>query len=157
MSDSRNRAAKILLAVVLAFTVPMIGSGALLAASVVRAGTLTVKIHEPGAAGRPGTHIDLMIPAAVVYLGMDVIPWVLEEDLAAEIRADLGEYRPAVAAALLELEDAPDAVLVDVRDAAERVRIAKRGRSLEISVDNADGQFEITLPAGLLGRLAREI
>lgn len=152
-----NKTAKILLAVVLSFGVLMIGSGALLAATVVRAGTVTVKIHEPGAAGRPGTHVDLKIPAAVVYLGLDVIPWLLEEDIAAEIRTDLGEYRPAVAAALTALEDAPDAVLVDVRDAAERVRIIKRGRSLEISVDNADGQFEITLPAGLLGRIAREI
>lgn len=147
-----SKGAKILLAVALTFVVLMIGSGVLLAASVVRAGTLTVKIHEPG-----GTNLDLKIPAAVVHLGLNVLPWVLDGDLGAEIRTDLGEHGPAVAAALRELEDAPDAVLVDVRDAGERVRIIKKGRSLQIDVDNADGRFEITLPASLLGRVAREI
>jgi hypothetical protein len=150
----QRRGAKILLAIAVTLAVLMIGSGVLLAASVVRAGTLTVKIHEPG---RHGTNIDLTIPAAVVHLGLNVLPWVLDDDLGAEIRTDLGEYGPAVAAALVELEDAPEAVLVDVRNASESVRITKEGRSLEISVDNADGQFEITLPASLLGRIAREI
>lgn len=147
-----SKGAKILLAVALTFVVLMIGSGALLAASVVRAGTLKVKIHEPG-----GTNLDLTIPAAVVHLGLNVLPWMLDRDLGAEIRADLGEHGPAVAAALRELEDAPDAVLVDVQDAGERVRITKKGRSLQIYVDNVDGRFEITLPANLLGRVAREI
>ena len=149
-----NRAAKILLAAAVAFVVLMIGSGVLLAASVVRAGTLRVKVHEPG---RYGTHIDLQVPAALVHLGLNALPWILDEDLGMEIRTDLGEYGPAVAAALQELEDAPDAVLVDVQDATERVRIVKKGRSLEILVDGADGRFEITLPAHLLGRIAREI
>lgn len=149
---SMRKGPKILLAVVAALAVLMIGSGVLLAASIVRAGTLQVKIHEPG-----GTNLDLTIPAAAVHLGLNVLPWVLDDDLGAEIRTDLGEYGPAVAAALMELEDAPDAVLVDVRNASESVRITKEGRSLEISVDNADGTFEITLPASLLGRIAREI
>ena len=147
-----SKGLKILLAVVTACAILMIGSGVLLATTVVRAGTMRVKIHEPG-----GTHLDLTIPAAAVHLGLNVLPWVLDDDLGAEIRTDLGEYGPALAAALVALEDAPDAVLVDVQDGAESVRIAKEGRSLEISVDNADGQFEITLPASLLGRIAREI
>jgi hypothetical protein len=150
----QRRGAKILLAVAATLAVLMIGSGVLLAASIVRAGTLTVKIHEPGV---NGTNLDLTIPAAVIHLGLNVLPWVLDEDLGAQIRTDLGEYRPAVAAALVELEDAPDAVLVDVRNPSESVRITKEGRSLLILVDNEDGKFEITLPASLLGRIAREI
>ncbi len=149
-----SKGAKVLLAIATTFVVLLIGSGVLLAASVVRAGTMRVKIQEPG---RHGTNVDLAIPAAVVHLGLNVLPWVMNGDLSAEIRTDLGEYGPAVAAALQELEDAPDAVLVDIRDASEHVRITKEGRSLEISVDNAEGQFEITLPASLLGRIAREI
>lgn len=149
-----SKGAKILLAIAATFAVLMIGSGMLLAASVARAGMLTVKVHEPGPAG---THVNLHIPAAVVTLGMDLMPLVLDDDVTAEIRADLGELRPAVAAALLDLEDVPDAVLVDVRDASERVRITKRGRSLEIHVVNPEGTFEITLPASLLGKIAREI
>jgi len=145
---------KILLAVATACAVLMIGSGVLLAATVVKAGTMRVKIHEPG---RDGTNLDLAIPAVVVHLGLNVLPWVMEKDLGAEIRAELGEQGPALAAALQELENVPDAVLVDVHDGDESVRITKEGSSLEISVDNADGQFEITLPASLLGRFAREI
>jgi hypothetical protein len=149
-----SKGLKILLAAVTACAVLMIGSGVLLAATVVRAGTMRVKIHEPG---RDGTNIDLAIPAAVVHLGLNVLPWVLDKDLAAEVRTNLGEHRLAVAAALQELENVPDAVLVDVHDGAESVRITKEGSSLEISVDNADGKFEVTLPASLLGRIAREI
>lgn len=149
-----RRSAKILLAVAATCGVLMVGSGVLLAASIVRAGTLTVKIHQPG---ENGTNLDLTIPAAAVHLGLNVLPWVLDDHLGAEIRTDLGEYGPAVAAALVELEDAPDAVLVDVRNASESVRITKEGRTLEISVDNRDGKLEISLPASLLGRIAREI
>jgi hypothetical protein len=154
MGNSMSRGAKILLAVALTFVVLMVGSGMLLAATVVRAGALRVKVHEPGSRG---THVDLTIPAAVVYLGLDVLPLVLEDEIEAEIRTDLREYGPAMAAALRELENAPDAVLVDVRDAAERVRVSKKGRTLEVRVDGPDGRYEITLPASLLGRIAREI
>lgn len=149
-----SKGAKILLAIAATFAVLIIGSGALLAASVVRAGVVTVKVHEPGASG---THLNIHIPAAVVTLGMDLLPLVLEHDVTAEIRADLGDMRPAVAAALLELEGVPDAVLVDVRDGSERVRISKEGRTLEVRVMNSDGTFEISLPAHLLGKIAREI
>lgn len=149
-----SRAAKILLAVATTFVVLMIGSGVLLAASIARAGTLRVKIQEPG---RHGANIDVRIPGALVHLGLNALPWILDDDLGVEIRTDLEEYGPAVAAALVELENAPDAVLVDVQDASERVRITKKGRSLEIYVDGADGRFEITLPANLLGRIAREV
>lgn len=152
--SAMRRSAKILLVLATACAVLMIGSGILLATTVVRAGTLRVKIHEPGA---NGTHINVAIPAAVVHLGLNVLPWVIDEDLSAEIRADLGEHRQAMAAVLQELEDVPDAVLVDVQNPTERVRISKEGRSLQIFVDNADGKFEITLPASLLGRIAREI
>ncbi len=146
-----SKGAKILLAAAMTIVVLMIGSGLMLAASIARAGVMTVSIHEPG------KHIDLHLPAAVVYLGMDLLPLVLDDDVSAEIRANLGEHRQAVAAALRELEHAPDAVLVDIEDGSERVRISKRGRSLEIHVVNSDGRFDISLPTGLLGRIARAI
>jgi len=146
-----SKGAKILLAAAMTVVVLMIGSGLMLAASVVRAGMMTVSIHEPG------KHIDLHLPAAVVYLGMDLLPLVLDDDVSAEIRANLGEHRQAVAAALRELERAPDAVLVDVQNGSERVRISKQGHSLEIHVVNPDGTYEISLPAGVLGRVARVI
>jgi hypothetical protein len=149
-----SKGAKILLAIAATFAVLIIGSGALLAASVVRAGVLTVKVHEPGA---EGTHVNIHVPAALITIGMDLMPLVLDDDVTAEIRADLGDIRPAVVTALRELEDVPDALLVDVRDGSERVRISKEGSKLEIHVVNPEGTFEISLPAHLLGRIAREI
>lgn len=150
-----NTIAKLLFAAVLTFAALVVGSGTLLAASVVRSGMVTVKVHETGPQGVK--HLYVPVPAALIGLGMDVMPVLAGRDVFAEMRSDLGDMGPVVAAALTELEDAPDAVLVDIQDANESVRIVKEGRSLEIQVDGPDGQVEISLPANLLGRIAREI
>lgn len=147
--------AKLLFVAILVFAVLVVGSGTLLAASIVRSGMMTVKVHETGPHGEK--HLYIPVPAALIDLSLDMMPVLAGEDVFAEVRSDLGDMRPAVAAALTELEDAPDAVLVDIQDAQERVRIVKEGRSLEIHVDGPDGQVEISLPAHLLGRIAREI
>lgn len=150
-----SKGAKILLAIAAAFAVLMVGSGILVAATIARAGVVHVKIHEPGPSG---SHVNVHIPAAVVTLGLDLMPLLVDRDqIKAEIRTNLGEARPAMAAVLQELEDVPDAVLVDAQDGEDSVRISKKGRVLEIHVVNPDGTFDITLPAGLLGRVAREI
>lgn len=143
---------KVLLVTTVVFAIFVMGSGVLLAASVVRSGMVKVKIDEPGA-----DHFHLYIPAALVGAGMDVLPRVMEEDIWEEARTDLGEWAPAAAAALQAVEEAPDAVLVDIRNARETVRIVKKGRSLEVYVQGDDGTVEISLPAGLLGKIAREI
>lgn len=143
---------KVLLVTTVVFAIFVMGSGVLLAASVVRSGMVKVKIDEPGA-----DHFHLYIPAALVGAGMDVLPRVMEEDIWEEARTDLGEWAPAAAVALQAVEEAPDAVLVDIRNARETVRIVKKGRSLEVYVQGDDGTVEISLPAGLLGKIAREI
>ena len=55
------------------------------------------------------------------------------------------------------MEDAPDAVLVEIENEREHVRIEKDGRTLEIRVRDGRDSFEISVPASLLGRVAREI
>jgi len=150
-----NTIAKLLFAAVLTLAVLVVGSGTLLAASVVRGGMVTVKIHETGPRGEK--HLYVPVPAALVNLGLDMVPMLTGRDVFGKVRADLGDMGPAMAAALTELEDAPDAVLVDIQDGRENVRIVKEGSSLEIQVDGPDGQVEISLPASLLGRIAREI
>lgn len=150
-----NTIAKLLLAAVLTLAVLVVGSGTLLAASIARSGMVTVKIHETGPHGVK--HLYVPVPAALVDLSLDVVPMLAGKDVFGEIRSDLGDMGPAMAAALTELEDAPDAVLVDIQDGHENVRIVKEGDSLEIRVDGPDGQVEISLPASLLGRIAREI
>jgi multidrug efflux pump subunit AcrA (membrane-fusion protein) len=147
--------AKLLFVAILVLAVLVVGSGTLLATSVVRSGMMTVKVHETGPDGVK--HLYIPVPAALIGLSLDMMPVLTGEDIFADMRSNLGDMRPAVAAALTELEDAPDAVLVDVQDAQERVRIVKEGRTLEIQVDGPDGQVEISLPANLLGRIAREI
>jgi hypothetical protein len=87
---------------------------------------------------------------------MKVLPLV-EENVWDEVRADLGEWEPVAAEALRAVEDAPDAVLVHVEDAHESLRIVKDGDRLEIEVQGHDGTVEVSLPADLLGRIAREI
>lgn len=147
-----SKLAKILLVTTVAFAMIVMGSGVLLAASVVQSGVVKVKVHESGTNG-----MNIYVPAALVSVGLDVLPMVMEGDIWADMRTELGEWGPAAAAALQAVEDAPDAVLVDVHNEHESVQIVKEGRSLEIHVMDASGTMEISLPAGLLGRIAREI
>jgi hypothetical protein len=149
-----KRAMKVLLILTAACGFLILGSGFLLAASIVQTGLVTVKVHESGPGG---THLYLPVPAILVHAGMTVLPALIEEDVWEEVRTDLGEWAPVAAEALRAVEDAPNAVLVEVENERESVRIEKDGRSLEIRIRDGKDRFEISLPASLLGRVAREI
>jgi hypothetical protein len=69
----------------------------------------------------------------------------------------MGDWGPVAAAALESFEDCPDAVLVDVRDHGDTVRIVKEGRSIKIQVHDRDGDVNISLPAHLFTRVARQV
>jgi uncharacterized protein (DUF1684 family) len=146
-----SKKAKILLTVAVCFVLVFVGSGMLVAATVVSSGLVKVAVHQPD------MDMDFTVPAALVHMGLVTLPLVLEEDVVADLRADLGEAGPAAAAALRALEEAPDAVLVDVQDNGESVRVVKQGRHLEVHVESADGTVEISLPTCLLGSIARAI
>ena len=146
--------AKVLLIFTAACGLLLMGSGFLLAASIVQTGLVTVKVHE---SGPDGTHLYIPVPAALLHAGLTVMPALVEDDVWEEVRTDLGEWAPVAAEALRAVEDAPDAVLVDIENDREHVRIEKDGRSLEIRVRDGKDNFEISLPASLLGRVAREI
>ncbi|MFP5288646.1 MAG: hypothetical protein ACLGI9_23115 [Thermoanaerobaculia bacterium] len=145
---------KVLLILATATGILILGSGFLLAASIVHTGLVTVKVNE---SGPNGTHLYLPVPAILVHAGMTVLPALVEEDVWEEVRADLGEWGPVAAEVLRAVEDSPDAVLVDIENDREHVRIEKDGRTLEIRVRDGRDSFEISLPASLLGRVAREI
>ena len=148
-----SKGAKILVVIAVLATVMFVGTGLLIAGSIVHSGVVTVKINEK----RPnGTNLYLPVPAALVYLSMDLLPLMDEGELD-EMRSELGDWRPFVAATLNGLEDCPDAVLVDVQDGHESVRIVKQGRDIEIRVHGAEGDFEISLPARLFSRMARVV
>jgi radical SAM superfamily enzyme with C-terminal helix-hairpin-helix motif len=149
-----KRVTKVLLILAASCGVLLLGSSFLLAASIVQTGLVTVKVHE---SGPDGTHLYLPVPAVLVHAGMSVLPAVMDEDVWEDVRTDLGEWAPVAAEALRAVEDAPNAVLVEVENERESVRIEKAGRSLEIYVRDGKDTFEISLPASLLGRVAREI
>lgn len=149
-----KKATKVLLVLAASFGLLLLGSGFLLAASIVQTGLVTVKVHE---SGPDGTHLYLPVPAILVHAGLAVLPALIEDDVWEDVRTDLGEWAPVAAEALRSVEDAPDAVLVEVENERESVRIEKVGRSLEIRVKDGRDSFEISLPASLLGRVAREI
>ncbi len=146
-----SKTAKILLTVAVCWLVIVIGSGVALAATVVRGGLVKVAVDQPG------RNLDIAVPAALVHVGLAALPFVLEDEVMADVRAEVGDFGPAAAAALRAVEEAPDAVLVDIQDNGETVRVIKKGRHLEVHVQSADGDVEITLPAGLLGSIARAI
>lgn len=145
---------KALLILVLVSGILILGSGFLLAASIVTTGLVTVKVDESGPGG---THLYVPVPAVLVHAGMSVLPALVEEDVWEEVRTDLGQWAPVAAEVLRAVEDAPDAVLVEIENDREHVRIEKDGRSLEIHVREGNDSYEISLPASLLGRVAREI
>ena len=147
-------AKKILLILAAVTGILILGSGFLLAASVVTTGLVTVKVNE---SGPDGTHLYLPVPAILVHAGLSVLPALVEEDVWEEVRTDLGEWAPVAAEVLRTVEDAPDAVLVEMENAHEHFRIEKVGRTLEIRVWDGRDSFEISVPASLLGRVAREI
>lgn len=149
-----KKIAKVLLILTAAAGVLLMGSGFLLAASIVQTGLVTVKVHE---SGPDGTNLFVPVPAVLVHAGMAVLPALIEEDVWEEVRTDLGEWAPVAAEALRAVEDAPDGVLVEIENDREHVRIEKDGRSLEVRVRDGKDSFEISLPASLLGRVAREI
>lgn len=146
-----SKPVKILLIVAAAWAVVLGGSGLLLAATVMHSGLVSVAVDQPDLC------VDVTVPAALVHVGLATLPLVLEDEVLADVRADLGDFGPAAAAALRAIEDAPDAVLVEVEDGGEHVRVAKEGRNLEVRVEGAEGTVEVTLPAGLLSQIARAI
>lgn len=132
----------------------ILGSGLLLAGTIAATGLVTVRVNEQGP---EGTNLYMPVPAGFLYLGVAALPYVLSEEDLAEIRADLGEVGPAIAALGEALEDCPDAVLVDVQDHGESVRITKRGRSLLIHVDDGRDQVRISVPAALVSRTVNAV
>jgi hypothetical protein len=146
--------AKVLLILVAVIGILLMGSGFLLAASIVQTGLVTVEVHE---SGPDGTHLYIPVPAALINAGLTVLPALVQEDVWEEVRTDLGEWAPVAAEVLRAVEDAPDGVLVEIENDREHVRIEKDGRTLEVRVRDGKDTFEISVPASLLGRVAREI
>ena len=146
-----SRGAKIFVGIAAGFAILLLGSGLLVAGTIAATGLVTVNVHDKA----EGTHIYLPVPAMAVYLGMDLLPLVMDDGELAQMRRDIGDWGPFVAATLQGLADCPDGVLVDVRSRNETVRIVKEGRSFEIRVRNQHESVDISVPARLFTKVAR--
>ena len=146
-----SRGKKIFVGIAVGFVVFLVGSGLLVAGTIAATGLVTVNVHDK----TDGTHVFLPVPAVALYLGLDLLPLVMDDADLADMRRDLGDWGPFVAATLEGLADCPDGVLVDVRDRDEAVRIVKEGRSFEIHVRSRDESVDISVPARVFSKAAR--
>jgi hypothetical protein len=149
-----TRPAKVLSIIAIAILALPVGCGLLLAGSIVTQGLVTVKVDQR----RTGGHdLFIPVPAGLIYLGVDLLPLLDRHHELARARRKAGSWAPVAAAALQSLEDCPDAVLVDAQDHGETVKIVKSGRNIEIHVRDHDGTVNVSFPAHLFTRVARQI
>lgn len=157
-----SRGLKILTVTLGVVAILFVGTGMLVAATVIQAGMVTLQVEE-----RHGQDINLVIPAGLLYAGMALAPALSEEveaeldgvrrEIRREIDTELGEMGPHLAGILTDLESCPDAVLLEARSPGEHVRIEKRGDKLHIHVRDAESNMKISIPAGLMSRLAAAV
>jgi hypothetical protein len=146
-----TRGAKIFIGIVVGFAILFLGSGLLVAGTIAATSLVTVSVHDKS----EGTHVYLPVPAAALYLGMDLLPLVMDDSDLIEMRRDMGDWGPFVAATMRGLADCPDGVLVDIRDGEETVSIVKEGESFRIRVRNPNESVDISVPARMLSKVAR--
>ncbi len=129
---------------------PVLGAVALAGAYVVEEGAVRVAVDEqkPG-----GTHLHLLVPAALVPMGMKLVPKENLREAAVQVRP----WLPTIEAASQELARLPDSDLVEVRDAREYVRITKRGALLVIDVQSADETVHVSFPLRTVTGVARQL
>ena len=152
-----SKAGKITAIVLGSAAVMLLGSGMLLAWTVVTHGVVRVAVDDL----KEGTRFDVPVPAALLEAGIGVADMAggshAWRDCRREIGpgVEIGELQPAVLGFLEALADAPDAVLVDVRDGEDWVRIVKSGRDFQVLVEGSDANVRVSMPAHLLHRIVR--
>lgn len=114
--------------------VAVVGGAALCSEGFVK---VKVREKEPG-----GTHVNVIVPAALVNTSLEFVPNHYLADAADNLRPYLG----IVDAAIPTLEDCPDGTLVEVHDESDHVVIAKRAGSLVVDVEDPDDTVHVSVP-----------
>lgn len=116
-----------------------LGSVLVAGAALSSEGFIHVRVQEkqPG-----GTHLNLIVPAAVVPAALHFVPSDKLKNGSEQLRQAL----PIIDAAIPALEDSPDGVLVEVIDPEEHVRIAKSGSSIVIDVHDQEDDVHVSVP-----------
>ena len=126
------------------------GTTALAGAYLVQQGTVRVSLDEHRANGR---HVHLLVPAALVPMGMRFVP---EENLLDAAR-QARPFLPTIRVASAELARLPDCDLVEVQDVNKYVKITKRGGSLVIDVQSPEETVHVSFPLRLADRIAAQL
>jgi hypothetical protein len=117
----------------------VLGTALVTGAALSSEGFINVRVDEKEADGH---HIHLIVPAALVPMGLRFVPREHLVEASQNLRANM----PIIDAALPALEQCPDGVLVEVTDPDEHVRVAKVGGSIVIDVNDADDVVHVSVP-----------
>lgn len=119
--------------------VGFLGTAMVAGAALSSEGFIAVKVHEKAA---NGTHLTLIVPAALVPATLHFVPKNDLKDAARDIRP----YLPIIDAAIPALEECPDGVLVEVKDPGEHVVVQKVGGSVVIDVNDHEDIVHVSVP-----------
>src|SRR6266849_1223053 len=126
------------------------GSLALAGAYVVHEGAIRIRVDEQDA---KGTHVHLLVPAALVPAAMMFVPEATLREAATRARP----WLPAVQAATEGLAPQPDCDLLEVRSANEHVHVAKRGTLLVVEVESLRETVHVSVPLRTINGVAHKI
>jgi len=124
------------------------------------AGMIEVRVSENHG---QGDRVSLRVPAALVEAGLVCLPLVKccgdgDRDIAIAGTGFKSEREQKVAREVLrQIADMPDADLVTVESLDENVRIAKQGGHLKIHVQDGGDDVYVSVPVGVVRRLAAKI
>ena len=128
----------------------LLGTVALAGAYVVQEGAVRIAVDQRPAGEK---HIRLLLPAALVPLGLKFVP----DEKLREAVAQARPWLPAVRAASQELGRLPDADLLEVQDTRDHVRLSKRGRLLVLDVESTCETVHISFPVKTLEQVAQRL
>lgn len=126
------------------------GTTALAGAYLAQQGAVRVSVDEHRANGK---HVHLLVPAALVPIGMSFVP---EEELRAAA-AQARPFLPAIRVASTELARLPDCDFIEAQDAYEHVKITKRGGSLVIDVQSPQETVHVSFPLRPAAHVAAQL
>lgn len=109
---------------------------------------VSVEEHREG-----GTHLNLILPAAVVPLALHAVP---SEELEHALRGN-ADALPLLRAISRELRNYPQTDFVEVRDGEEHVLVRTRGGVLRIDVESPSETVHVACPLETIDDLADQL
>jgi hypothetical protein len=116
---------------------------ALLTGIVLREGFLVVRVDESAPQVH---HVHIWLPATFVSAAFALTP----KEKLRKAAEKAGPWLEAARVSCNQLERAPDFTLADITDPTDHVIVQKRGRSIEINVDERDDKVFVAVPLASL-------